>query len=428
MAIQQIGQWIDHKTGLGYSGVKKSFLDKPAQAVSSPVASTAAPKAISTPVGSGAPAIATDVPIQQAQNAPQSVLNRLGGTTQPTQAQNQNTAFLNGVMELLKNYQTLGTAKYNEAGLRAQGEMAKRTMAEATPGMSPAQQAMIRGADVSAEQPNYAGAQAMGKTFAEQLSGMGSALEQARLIGEAFQADEQARIDSENENKKEVLNLLTKFPSAFKMLPDEQKKQIEAQIGFKGLIDSLPDEDTGMSGGSLPNSYKEWSLAGGEAGTGMSYADYLKGSSKEDKNQSYAIEIADRIIGSVDNVLKNASWHNTGFGSWLSILPGSSAYDLKKAIDQIKANIGFQELNAMRAASPTGGALGQIAVQELNMLQSVLGSLDTAQSESQLKENLNSIKTHFKNWKAAVNEANGSNNSNSSSNSSIDALRSKYNY
>lgn len=433
MATQQIGQWIDHTTGLGYSGVKKSIFDQPAKQasapVSSPVASTAAPKAISTPVGSGAPAIATDVPIQQAQNGSQSVLNRLGGTTQPTQAQTQNTAFLNGVMGLLKNYQTLGTAKYDEAGLRAQGEMAKRTMAEATPGMSPAQQAMIRGADVSAEQPNYAGAQAMGKTFAEQLSGMGSALEQARLIGEAFQADEQARIDRENENKKEVLNLLIKFPSAFKMLPDEQKKQIEEQIGFKGLIDSLPDEDTGTSGGSQPNSYKEWSLAGGEAGTGMSYADYLKGSSKEDKQLGYETETANRIVDSIDNVLKQVQWYNTGgLGALTGWIAGSSAYDLKRAIDQIKANIGFKELQAMRNASPTGGALGQVAVQELNMLQSVLGSLDISQSENQLRENLNSIKNHFENWKAAVNEANGSNNLSQQSNSSIDALRSKYNY
>ena len=140
--------------------------------------------------------------------------------------------------------------------------------------------------------------------------------------------------------------MLTKFPSAFKMLPDEQKKQIEEQIGFKGLIDSLPDEDTGTSGGSQPNSYKEWSLAGGEAGTGMSYADYLKGSSKDDKQLGYETETANRIVDSIDNVLKQVQWYNTGgLGALTGWIAGSSAYDLKRAVDQIKANIGFKELH-----------------------------------------------------------------------------------
>jgi hypothetical protein len=63
----------------------------------------------------------------------------------------------------------------------------------------------------------------------------------------------------------------------------------------------------------------------------------------------------------------------------------------------------------MRAASPTGGALGQVAVQELNFLQSVLGSLDTKQSPATVKANLEKIKTHFNNWKATMQQAGGSN-------------------
>src|SRR5690606_5605780 len=71
---------------------------------------------------------------------------------------------------------------------------------------------------------------------------------------------------------------------------------------------------------------------------------------------------------------------------------GTAAYDLRETIKTIKANLGFGELQAMRDASPTGGALGQVAVQELEALQSTLASLNPNQSEEQLKANLETVK------------------------------------
>ena len=67
-----------------------------------------------------------------------------------------------------------------------------------------------------------------------------------------------------------------------------------------------------------------------------------------------------------------------------------------------QANLGFAELQAMRQASPTGGALGQVAVQELDMLQSTLASLNQSQSPEQLRSSLNEVKQHYQNWKSAV--------------------------
>jgi len=83
------------------------------------------------------------------------------------------------------------------------------------------------------------------------------------------------------------------------------------------------------------------------------------------------------------------------------------AFDLARTVDTIKANIGFEELQKMREASPTGGALGQVAIQELDMLQATLGSLDTAQSEKQLRERLQSVRTHYKNWLKTVGKGDG---------------------
>ena len=133
------------------------------------------------------------------------------------------------------------------------------------------------------------------------------------------------------------------------------------------------------------------------------------GDEKNDKANQYSMEKADRAIALVDEALGKASRWNTGFGALLSAIPESDAKDFGALVESIKANIGFNELSAMRAASPTGGALGQVAVQELNFLQSVLGSLDTKQSPATVKANLEKIKTHFNNWKATMQQAGGSN-------------------
>jgi hypothetical protein len=46
----------------------------------------------------------------------------------------------------------------------------------------------------------------------------------------------------------------------------------------------------------------------------------------------------------------------------------------------------------MRAASPTGGALGAVTVEELKMLQAAGGSVEQSQSATQLKDNLRRYK------------------------------------
>lgn len=93
----------------------------------------------------------------------------------------------------------------------------------------------------------------------------------------------------------------------------------------------------------------------------------------------------------------------TGFAGGLSRnVYGTPAYDLVKKMAPIEANLGFDELQTMRDNSPTGGALGAIAVQEMEMLKSTLGSIDTAQSQDQLKlhlTRLKEIKSQFRDLK-----------------------------
>lgn len=112
-----------------------------------------------------------------------------------------------------------------------------------------------------------------------------------------------------------------------------------------------------------------------------------------------AISRAQDVSARISNILDKTGFMSTGLtGSIMGKIPGSDAYDLRREIDTIKANIGFGELQQMRQASPTGGALGQVAVQELNMLQAVLGSIDANQSEEQLRANLAQVKQHYDKW------------------------------
>lgn len=93
-------------------------------------------------------------------------------------------------------------------------------------------------------------------------------------------------------------------------------------------------------------------------------------------------------------------------GAGMRNVPGSRAYDLAATLETVKANLGFDRLQQMREASPTGGALGAVAVQELTALQSSLANLDPNQSPAQLKRNLESIEKHYAGWLRAVRQAN----------------------
>ena len=92
-------------------------------------------------------------------------------------------------------------------------------------------------------------------------------------------------------------------------------------------------------------------------------------------------------------------------GKVLGIVPGTTAYALTEdSIKTRKARIGFDELNKMRQESPTGGALGQVAVKELDFLQSSLASLEPGLGGPKLIENLKAIETHYENFINALDD------------------------
>lgn len=81
----------------------------------------------------------------------------------------------------------------------------------------------------------------------------------------------------------------------------------------------------------------------------------------------------------------------TGIFSLARFVPGTPQFELAQALETIRANVGFDQLQALRDASPTGGALGQVSNFENRQLQAVLGSLAEGLSDETLVSNLNEV-------------------------------------
>lgn len=154
-------------------------------------------------------------------------------------------------------------------------------------------------------------------------------------------------------------------------ITQEAAYQEAVSRGLTG-VDAITAAKTWMQAGYIP---EEEGAAGVETSAAYKAA-----------KQSQVMDTLDQVIGSLD-------WSNTGVvGAMSANIPGTSAYNLSKQIDTLKANIGFGELQAMREASKTGGALGQVSERELDFLNSVLGSMDIGQSKEQLQGNLEDIR------------------------------------
>jgi hypothetical protein len=115
---------------------------------------------------------------------------------------------------------------------------------------------------------------------------------------------------------------------------------------------------------------------------------------RTDQPSNYAIDAANRIVAKVDSILPRVSNMTAGvLGSTLAKAPfNTEARDLAADIESLTASIGFDELQKMRAASPTGGALGQISDRENALLANVVASVRQDQSPANLKRNLQIVR------------------------------------
>ena len=127
--------------------------------------------------------------------------------------------------------------------------------------------------------------------------------------------------------------------------------------------------------------------------------EYLAGQeeiTRKNKLNSIIQENAETALEAAKIAKPKIGYFSTGLpGQLLSNVGGTDAKDLEEALRPIKALTGFDKLQELREMSKTGGALGQVAVEELRFLQSVKGSLDTAQSEQQFRQILSNVEKYY---------------------------------
>lgn len=114
----------------------------------------------------------------------------------------------------------------------------------------------------------------------------------------------------------------------------------------------------------------------------------------------------DRMSGVASDVLNSPDlWRITGPAGVLPNVPGMAGADLAAKLNNLKTQVGFSVLQAMREASKTGGALGAISDRENEMLQNALASLDPRQSPEQFKQQLQQIIDYTKDVKSRMSAA-----------------------
>lgn len=195
-------------------------------------------------------------------------------------------------------------------------------------------------------------------------------------------------------------------PSALDLFMSGDPATIAQIERFKKLGVSSPTVnvntgDTGPQFGTIPPSYmmvqtpeggwKMQAVPGSPADTEKVEKVEQATAAKEQKERSAGVVVED--IDRALDIARSNEFTATGLGgAAMKAVPGTPAHNLASLLDTVKANIGFDKLQAMRAASPTGGALGQVSERENVLLQSTFGSLQQSQSKEQFEYNLKRLK------------------------------------
>jgi len=201
----------------------------------------------------------------------------------------------------------LGTAKFQRAASEGRQQMAEAGFKPLSPelqayGFSPNQIQGIRGAQAGTAEPQARANEQMAQTYGEQIQstmgGIRDVLEQSRLTTEKIQQQKQ-------QARQDALDFIDRqfntFGSqAFLDASPEELIQLEKTAGIpSGYLSrrrmTLTEQEQQNKVSSAPSSYQEWSLAGGLEGTGLTYADFLKGGKTKTSIDNADFELSNSV-------------------------------------------------------------------------------------------------------------------------------------
>ena len=139
-------------------------------------------------------------------------------------------------------------------------------------------------------------------------------------------------------------------------------------------------------------------IKGGPADIAMQEAKQTQERAKANlaRKANRVLDIGGEVRDLIDEAEKDLDAELWGpIGQAQSIVAGTASANLNELIKTIISRIGFDELQSMRDASPTGGALGQVSERELDQLNAALGSLGRMQSKDQFLRNLARVEEEY---------------------------------
>lgn len=95
----------------------------------------------------------------------------------------------------------------------------------------------------------------------------------------------------------------------------------------------------------------------------------------------------------------------TGKMSYLKSVRGSDAYNFEAGIGSLKAQVSSRALQAMREASKTGGALGNVSDKDISLLENSIAALDIAQDPAAMSAALADVVKYTQNLRQSAGSA-----------------------
>lgn len=243
-------------------------------------------------------------------------------------------------------------------------------------GASPQLQSSVRNAAVSAVQPTIGGARSL-------VQEAGNLIKDYQLFQEKQQSQAQDIIDMAIQTGSAGLEELMRVqPDLFK----QAGTNIKAYEGILKGLKTKEQEELRRYNISQTKS------TGTTEGTTMS---------------PYRAEAVTRMQNSVKDLMNRVGRSTVGYAVLFSGFPSTEARNFANDLKSLQANLAFDALSAMREASKTGGALGQVSERELALLESSVAGLDQGQTPENFVKNLNIINDSINRWLAAASATGG---------------------
>lgn len=178
-------------------------------------------------------------------------------------------------------------------------------------------------------------------------------------------------------------------------LARRQSGATQVNVGGEGQrMGTIPAGMAAVPDPTNPSGFRMEAIPGGPAAqqAEAEAAQAIKASEQASRYGNVVLEDIDRAVSAIetDPLL------TTGVvGQWMSGVGGTPANRVGNLLSTIKANAGFDRLQAMRDASPTGGALGSVSEMELSLLNSAIGSLEQSNNSDDLVYNLRRVQNIY---------------------------------